>query len=369
MRLFFYCLIALPLCAAEPYRLWSGPQIPKDPGQLPEPSGLVHSVIYRPIAKDDHKFIHGAAIIEHDGVMVANWGSSPLHENGSDETLRGKRSKDGGQTWSDVEIVAPGFEGNDCHSHASYLVHKNEIWTFAARFDGAHPTHFPELMAEAFVLSKKTDRWESRGIVMDNCWPYDEPVLMENGSYITGGQDKNGLPVVAISQGDDPAKMWDTVMIPYEKRLKPRFGETTVWADGEEVMAVIRGGAGVAWVATSKDHGKTWSKARPSNLSMPRSKAYLGQLSTGQLYLVSNLKDRDSLVISVGEPGEKTLSKMFLVRHGSSKPVPRFKGHAKAPQWSYPYAHENEGKLHIVYSIGKEECGMSTIPIEFLKSQ
>ena len=99
---------------------------------------------------------------------------------------------------------------------------------------------------------------------------------------------------------------------------------------------------------------------------MPRSKAYLGKLSTGQLYLISNLKNRDTLVISVGTPGEKTLSSMWRIRHGSSKPIPRFEGHAKSPQWSYPYGYEHDGKLYIVYSIGKEDCGLSVIPIESL---
>ena len=263
-------LLCLPLWAAEPFLLWSGPEIPKDPGQLPEPAGLTHSVIYRPLAENDHKFIHGVAIIEHDGVMFANWGSSPLHENGIHETLRGKRSKDSGKTWSDVEVVAPGFEGNDCHSPASYLSHKKELWTFAARFDGAHKSHFPGLQAEAFALNQKTNKWKSRGIVMNNCWPYDEPVLMDNGSYITGGQDKQGLPVVAISQGGNLTKMWDTVRIPYEADLKPNFGETTVWAEGKEVIAVIRGGAGQACVANSRDYCKTWDNARASHYPIPR---------------------------------------------------------------------------------------------------
>jgi hypothetical protein len=98
---------------------------------------------------------------------------------------------------------------------------------------------------------------------------------------------------------------------------------------------------------------------------MPRAKAYLSKLSTGQLFLVSNYRNRDTLVISVSRPGENTLSRMRRIRHGKSE-APRFPGAAKGKQWSYPYAHEHNGKLYIVYSVGKEECGLSVVPVTSL---
>ncbi|MFH1266355.1 MAG: hypothetical protein ABIK89_11570, partial [Planctomycetota bacterium] len=52
--------------------------------------------------------------------------------------------------------------------------------------------------------------------------------------------------------------------------------------------------------------------------------------------------------------------------HGPSGP-PRFPGAAKSKQWSYPYGHEHDGKLYVVYSIGKEDCGLSELPIESLE--
>jgi hypothetical protein len=96
---------------------------------------------------------------------------------------------------------------------------------------------------------------------------------------------------------------------------------------------------------------------------MPRAKADLGKLSTGQLYLLSNLGNRDTLVVSVSRPGESTLSFMWRIRHGKSE-APRFPGAAKGKQWSYPYGYEHDGKLYIVYSIGKEECGLTTVPLK-----
>jgi len=346
------------------FTLWTGPAISRSLKEIPFVPEIKHQVIHQ--AKADFKFLHGAAIVHHKGVFYANWANSPTHENSAGERLRGRRSYDGTKTWSEPELIAPGFEGLDRHSHGVLFVHKGELWTICSRFGvGEKAKVFSGLKAEAFVLNEKTNRWNSRGIVMKNCWPYDQPVRMDNGNYITGGQDKDGLPVIAISHGDDLTH-WDSHLIPYDPKLAPSYAETSVWAEGKQVMAVIRGGLNSAWVSTSNDYGKTWATASQSNFPMPRAKPYLGKLSTGQLYLLSNLRNRDTLVISVSKPGELTLSRMWRIRHGKSIP-PRFISSSKPKQWSYPYGYEHEGKLYVVYSMGKEDCGLSVLKIDNLR--
>jgi hypothetical protein len=366
--------LAVPSIAADRqrpfqdvYPLWSGGPIPESPEDIPPAEGVKHQTLHD-ARTHDYKFLHGAALIHHQGAFFASWANSPKNENQQFETMQGRRSTDGCETWSNVEMIGPGFDGPERHSHGVFMKHQGRLWTFAARFGKGTPgRRFPGLRAEAFVLNEQTDSWDSKGVVMNNCWPYDEPVRMANGNFITGGQDKDGLPVVAISHGDDVTK-WDSVLIPFDRRLQPSFAETTVTTLGDRVLAVIRGGGGVAWVSTSDDFGRSWSKAGPSNLPMPRAKAYLGKLSTGQLYLISNFKNRDTLVVSVGRPGEGTLSSMWRIRHGKSVP-PRFPGAAKGKQWSYPYGYEYDGKLYVVYSIGKEDCGLSIIPTRGLHSR
>ena len=244
------------------------------------------------------------------------------------------------------------------------FVHSGQLWTICARFGvGKQGRRFP-------VCRLRRSFWTSKRIAGNHAGCDAELLAMRRAG--SDGQwkfyhrwaEQRRLAVVAISHGDDLTQ-WDSILIPYDSRLKPSFAETTVWSEEGHVTAVIRGGGGVAWVSTSENYGLTWSKANASNLPMPRAKAYLGKLSTGQIYLLSNLGNRDTLVISVSRPNESTLSSMWRLRHGKSQ-APRFPGAAKSKQWSYPYGYERDGKLYVVYSIGKEECGLTVVPLKSL---
>ena len=117
----------------QPFKLWTGPPIPADVEEIPFVDGLVHRTIHR-ARKDGYKFLHGAAIVQHKGLLFANWANSPTHENGPHETLQGRRSSDDGATWTEPEVIGPGFDGPDRHSHGVLFVHRGEL-----RFHRSHP--------------------------------------------------------------------------------------------------------------------------------------------------------------------------------------------------------------------------------------
>src|SRR5690606_23136521 len=91
-------------------------------------------------------------------------------------------------------------------------------------------------------------------------------------------------------------------------------------------------------------------------------------LSTGQRYLVFNYRDprsrRGNLVIGVGRPGSDKLSLIRTIRQGV--PPVQLVGECKEPQWSYPYAVEHDGALYVTYSISKEDCALTIIPLSTL---
>ena len=157
------------------------------------------------------------------------------------------------------------------------------------------------------------------------------------------------------------------------------FAETSVlvWPRTGDCTAIIRYRAGslpglpeqVALVSTSSDGGRTWTPVAASNLPLTASKPYAGHLSTGQAFLVCNVgPDRHTLVLAVTAPGERVFTRVWRIRHGAS-PDLRLPGRAKSPQWSYPYAHEHDGSLYVVYSIGKEDCGLSIIPLRSITGE
>jgi hypothetical protein len=107
-----------------------------------------------------------------------------------------------------------------------------------------------------------------------------------------------------------------------------------------------------------------------SNFPMLSAKAAAGTLSTGQRYLVSNSGLRTGrrwpLTIAVGRPGAQTLCRIWRIRDGETL-QPLLAGRYKDRGWQYPYAHEHDGKLYVIYSVGKEDCEMAIIPLTALR--
>ena len=355
------------------HRLWTGGPIPQARDELTSLPSVQHVQVHAP-RDGTYTFLHGAAIAYHNGRFFANWANSPTHENSLEETLQGSVSTDGGLTWSPRQLIARDPSAQLNYSHAAYLRHQDHLWTFAARFRGWQPgpgVRFPDLQVEAFVLDDAANRWVSRGIVARDMWPYVEPLRLANGNWITAGQDSFAGPGVMISRGDDLTS-WRTVKIPVSDDMPKGWGETALLpiAGGREILALVRpGGTRVAWASRSRDGGETWTTTQRTNYPIGISKMYTGRLSTQQPYLVANFhsrgdSDRDTLTIAVGRPGEDTLRMLYEIRYGPTRPV--HPGFAKGSQWSYPYAYEHDGKLYVVYSINKEACGLSIIPLSAL---
>lgn len=353
-------------------KLWTGRKI--TPEAIPLLDIATHVVVHR-AQKGHYQFLLGADIVEHKGTLFCGWGNSKKNENDSGSIMACRRSVDGGLTWKDFEVIAPGSKGKGAHSHGAFCVQGDSLYALAPFAEyKLFGDSYPNLSTELFKLDNKTDKWDSMGIVIsgEQFWKTAPPRSLDNGNLIMPGiicKKQKAEPAVAISDGGRLDK-WRIIQIATPKRNK-NWSEGGLLIDGNKISLIYRN----SWnnlpkgqIALSDDYGESWTRGANTNIPMTPSKPCCGTLSTGQRYIIFNPVGnyRDSLAIAVSQQGEQTFSKIWRIQHGAS-PLPRTKGAGKKPQWAYPSAYEFDNKLYIVYAVGKEDCMLTIIPLSTLK--
>ncbi|MBM4079918.1 MAG: hypothetical protein FJ278_09480 [Planctomycetes bacterium] len=363
--------------SAETTRSWSsplrGPAPLWEPGKpfpavsaIPVIADARHSLVHRAV-EGEYQFLHESAALFHGDALFVFWNNARVDECAPDQVFRGRRSQDGGRTWSEPEMIAPPLAGGVERESVQLLSHAGRLWAFGGRVKSVEAGRDAAGGdTEALVLNEQTGRWESQGIVAREFHPLNRPTPMADGHWIMGGQFNLRQPRVAISHGADFTR-WDVVKLPVAEGVNINFAETAVSPSGHEITAICRSAKPVALAAWSRDFGRTWDEVRESNLPMQSSKPCAGVLSTGQRYLLFNaVNQRNTLAIAVSQPGERFFSRVWKVR-GDLPPQPRHPGRSKSPQWSYPAAVERDGCLHVTYSVSKEDCALSVIPCNALR--
>jgi len=381
MRAFWTLTIVLlsALCTSGPaaeqsssarFALWGeGVPFPRRE-ELSHPLGATDVMVHR-AGTDELSFLHDAAIVQHKGTLFAAWYNCPQGEMVGRSLIRGRRSQDGGRTWSDVEVIASDRKKQGImYVPVAFFSHGGTLYAFVTNMKGG-----PDLVydCEAFVLDEKANAWVSRGFIAGPFLPNCAPQPLADGNFVMAGRlaeqpgQKPRIPAVAISRGEKLTEPWSLVrllptgQLPDGQRI--HCPETTVVVDGQHVTALVRRDKGNSLVFFSQDHGRTWSSGSEHNFPMEASKIYAGLLSTGQRYVLCNVpcgSRRALLVIAVSRPGEKPLVKMWKLRDG---PSPALKA---GPEWSYPCAIEFDGKLYVVYTSEKHHCVLTTIPVKSL---
>lgn len=316
-------------------------------------------------------YLHESGIAFYKGQLHVIWANGPTELNYSRESTRTRVSKDMGMTWGEVSEIAAG--GADfAHNHPVIFTHKGELWTYATNFDAKERRP----RTKAFRFDGKRNRWEAKGQVAEDFVAFDPPKRLPDGNWIlTGEKSFETHPRVLLSKGDDFTQ-WTPVDIALPAGMKLIFPETTTIPFDGELVAVTRNStAPRALVSVSKDRGRTWTVAAESNFPMVASKPLGGVLSNGQRYLISNTPDkgRQLLTIAVTAPGGRTFQKIWKIRH-QGYPLKRSvgqyapnEGKDGTTHWAYPAAIEHDGKLYVTYSVAKEDCELSIIPIRALR--
>ena len=233
--------------AAEPpvqdrFALWDPATPFPSRKDLPYPKGATDCVVHRASA-DGYGFLHDCALVEHKGTLLAAWYNCPRGEMVGESVIRGRRSTDGGRTWSNVEVIAADRERRGImYVPVALVSHGGTLHAFITNMkDGPDRVH----ACEAFVLDEKTNAWISRGLIAGPFIANCAPQRLADGNFIMAGRmaeqlgQKPTIPAVAISQGEELAKPWTLVRLLPDGELPGglRLGcpETTVIVDGPEL--------------------------------------------------------------------------------------------------------------------------------------
>ncbi|MCC6696704.1 MAG: exo-alpha-sialidase [Candidatus Hydrogenedentes bacterium] len=333
------------------------------PDTLQYPANAFDVVVHR--ADEEYQFLHDNAVVWHGDTLFAAWYNCPKGEIQGSSCIRARRSQDGGKTWSQVEVIAADRSGTGTYYvPVTFLSYEGKLRAYVSNMVG----HDLVTRCEVFALDELRNRWISGGYIAGPFLPNCPPLLMADGNFVMAGRmtpkpaTTPEIPAVAISTGRDVDGEWSVVpMMQTIARPYTDYPESTVWLDGPELTAIVRG----RLVFTSADFGKTWQGPFQHNLPAEDSKPFALQLSDGRRCLLWNYPEsrgsiRQVLAIAVSRPGLKALSAMWKIRHGYADAL------QAGPEWSYPCAVEHEGALYVIYTSEKRHSVMTVIPLKSL---
>jgi hypothetical protein len=335
------------------------------------PAEAVDIMVHR-AGSDNYHFLHDAAIVEHKNILYAAWYNCPQDEMQETSLIRGRRSRDYGLTWSDIEIIAYNKEMKGImYVPVVFLSNQGVLYAFISNMEGG-----PDLVTrcEVFILNENNNFWNSHGYITGPFLPNCNPIKMKNNNFIMAGRmaselgKKPTIPAVAISHGENLTEQWNVIPLRYNASLPseeiPDFPEMSVIVDGNIITAFVRNHSKYPLLFISENYGHTWSDPLVHNFPFASSKIYAGTLSSGQKYVLANLVSggyRDLLTLAVSHPGKNQFSKIWKIRDGYCDIL------GSGPEWSYPSATEYAGKLYIVYTSEKHHCCLTIIPIRSLQ--
>lgn len=305
---------------------------------------------------DTFRFLHETAVIAHKGVLYAAWYHNPQHELSGYTPICGKRSYDGGHTWSDLEILCEDPTAKILYCPPVYGVFDGELYMFVNEMVGVDLIHALDL----YRLNEETARFE---LVWSRPIPFklNTNVLhLPNGRCLLPGRiaELDGFPntpAVLISDSGRADGEWRLVKIAEngdlpdgEKYVHP---EITALQDGNTLHMFCRNdNRRVPTVYLSADCGESWSTVTCHDVPYVATKMYTGRLLDGRPFLVANIdrSDRSRLALYVGEAGGNTFTKRAILFDSEAVPL---KG---AVACHYPAATEHDGKLYVIASLNYE---------------
>jgi len=332
-----------------------------------------HVLLYR-ATEGGYTFSHHPNLAVFRDQLYCMWSNGKDSEDRPGQRILYARSTDG-RVWTEPELLTDQDQGRGTCVAAGFHVAGD---TLVALYTVPHyPTHnlfHPDTALFARTSSDGQSWGEARRITSG--FFIETPHKLPGGRLLLSGEhvgedwkaNKVRMRMLYSDQPDGLGGWEEAVISPDDTKV---FGYTEpspfVRSDGVIVMP-FRNNSGHLYASASRDEGRTWTVPRPTNFPDSRARFCPGVLPDGTVYLINNpgpgLGNRSLLTIALSADG-MVFDRAWLLRGDPTEG--RFAGEAKAHGWQYPNALVCGDALYVVYSINKEDVGLTRIALEELR--
>lgn len=337
-----------------------------------------HTVLYR-ATEDSYKFCHQQNIGIFKDRLYVMWSNGILPEDHNGQRVLYATTSDGVH-WSEPAVLAPdpdGLEGRlACVSAGFHATGDTLVAYYTAIVDG-HPIHKDNSLY--YQTSTDGENWSSPKRLAEGFF-IESPRRLPEGRLLMNGQWVHKQPRLMFSDSSDGITGWRDAVVPAMTDGSFVYPEPSWFLrrDGTIVMLFrTRGQHADAWIyaSTSIDQGMTWTQPARTNFPDACARICAGNLPNGTTYVINNpshvpgsiykfIGRRNPLTIATSHDGI-TFDRAHVIHSRDTQP--RFPGENKLPGWQYPAAMVWKDHLYVVYSINKEDEGVTRIALSDLQ--